>query len=156
MSKPVKVLIAVLGLCVVLAIVVGAAVGYWLVRNEDRLEDAAAEVVGDVERFAEGKSQQDCLHEAFRRAEACGQFRVLCQAETQQFFAVCLEMTSPTDGFCDGVPPPDALVETIQYRLKMCPPGRTAKFDNAWCGQFYVRIQQWCEARVEDDPPADG
>ena len=155
MSKPVKILIAVLAGCILFAVVVFAAAGYWLSRNKEALQGAAADVVEDVERFAEGKSQQDCLDEAFRRAEVCGAWRIICQVENQHFFAVCLEITAPTPGLCDGVPPSDAILESVQYRLAQCPPAKTVKMGNAACGQIHERLQKWCEARPAAELGAD-
>ena len=141
---------AVLGVCLLFAIVVGASAVYWLSGQKENIAkdiaEAGEQMANDAEQFAKDKDQQACVDEGIRRMQACGVTGVFCQVKTMQFLEVCLDVAAPDPRMCDDVPASGEIVESIRFELSRCPvygqPGRRG------CNQLYRQLQRWCEDRV--------
>lgn len=70
------------------------------------------------ERWAEGRTQADCLAEGMRRDAPC--HRASCKLSIHGFVEACLVRATPTPGLCDGVRPAADDAEDLRWREERC------------------------------------
>lgn len=119
-SKGVKVLLIVLGLCFTAIIAVIAAGVFWVTENADQLKKGAEEIGAEAEAFAANADQTGCMDETLVRLKACGAVSPVCDVKELIFLRVCLDRAAPTPGFCEGVPKPSDIMASTQWALEQC------------------------------------
>ena len=92
--------------------VVGAGV-WWFMRNKDGLRAVATE----GKEFGKTTDNQGCVDEAFKRYKKDPGF--LAAMSNQGFLTRCLEVSRPTNGFCENIPLGD-LAKMGEWRESQC------------------------------------
>lgn len=146
-SKGVKILLLVLGLCFLGMIGVGVAGYLWVDANKDRIKEGVIEVGDEAKAFGEKTDQNGCMTEGRARGKACGAFGPMCEAKVLMFLRVCLDYAKPVPGFCDGVPPESDIVGSATWALEQC--GAADAVTNNRCSRLQQARQGYCEARDE-------
>jgi len=138
-----KVLLVV-GALGVLALVLLAGVGVYLVRKHGpAMVESGKQAYGEGQEFGRRTDQQGCFDEGFarhRRAEVFGEL-----LKTNLFLGSCLDVARETPGFCDAVPPQSEFVKSIRWQLEQCE--RHGLTSDKQCGQLFQQVQQSCERR---------
>ena len=146
MSKPLKVILIVLGALVVLG---GAVVGglvWWFASNQDEFRRMAMEAQAEGEQIGSGTTDRGCINEGLRRAEACGGF--ICEARAGIFLRFCLQSAKVDAAFCRDVPTKDSIMEAAKWRVSFCLDKRAADVER--CGRVLDAVQKYChEPRLE-------
>lgn len=144
-SKGVKILLIVLGLCFGGMVGLGVAAYLWVDSNKGRFKDKIMEVAEEATAFAETTDQAGCMAEAEARGKACGAFGLKCEMKAVMFLRICLEEAEPTPGFCDGVPPESDIIESAKWTLEQC--GAADTVHNNRCSRLQKPRQGFCQDR---------
>jgi hypothetical protein len=139
-----------------LVALVGA--GFYLVRTYGPgLVEGVKQTTGEGEAFGRRTNNQGCLDEGIARHKTAEGFGELIKANL--FLRSCLEASSPTPGFCEGVPHATEFIKSAQWQAEQC--GRHNLSTEKQCQQVFAQVQQFCERRTEgagvggdDEPPA--
>ena len=146
MSQGLKIFLIICGVCVVgfIAMIVAGVV--WFNANKDELatdfKAKVEEIHAEASTFAQATDQQGCLDEAVRRASACGGFSPMCEAHAGIFGRICLDEARPTAGLCNGVPKPDAIMDTVTWAAEVCTKYEGVPMDR--CQRIYQPLQKFC------------
>ena len=127
----------VIGLVLLVSVLVSVATGarvYWLVRHLDEYTEAGA-------RFGKGKDNAACFQEALSRFKRDDSTGAALAART--FLESCLEVSRPTQGFCDNVPREAEIMKMITWIRNRC--AQAGLSSNSNCQKFFVRVQEHCE-----------
>lgn len=138
--KIVLALLVVGVLCV--AGLVGAGVYLW---KQHGPQFVAGVEQGEREgRTFGGKTDNDgCVDEGVRRYGATT--ALTDYIKDGIFVRSCLEASTETPGFCDGVPGALEFSKTIQWRKDECE--RHHLTEAHQCGQLFQQVQQYCQTR---------
>src|SRR5262245_8946319 len=102
MSKTLTIVLSIIGGLFLLGIIAVGGAFFWLYQNKERLVQSAEQLMEEGKKFGVNTNNQGCLNEALARHKRdnsmTGQF------STQGFLNVCLQVSKPSPGFCDGVP----------------------------------------------------
>src|SRR5215510_8632576 len=129
-----KIFIAiVIGLVLLVSVATGARV-YWLVQHLDEHTEAGA-------RFGKGKDNAACFQEALSRFKRDDSTGGALAART--FLESCLEVSKPTQGFCDNVPREAEIMKMITWIHNQC--AQAGLSINSNCQKFFTRVQEHCE-----------
>jgi hypothetical protein len=139
--KSTLVLLISLGVFIVVAAVVGGGYWWWQ-QNGDALMAEARSAAAEGTRFAVGKDEQACVDEAVTRAKRDGMTAPL---KAQSFLTTCLRAARPVAGFCDGVPGPMDVLNSMAWNAQ-----RTSEYGlGAFQAPFVVQtIQRFCASAV--------
>lgn len=113
----------------------GAMAGKEIAQGMETIEDEAREVALD--------GPDACLDDALRRVDACPFWNFKCRVGVQMFQDRCLAHCEDTSEFCEDVPGPMDLLESVAHRKSVC-----AKHDQAneqGCEQIVQAAQMFCE-----------
>ena len=91
-------------IAIALVIVVGAIALVIMLRKPGSSKQRSEEQHKDGIEFGKTVDQQGCITEGLKRGKKLGAFDVSAQIENESFVLGCLQTSSPTAGFCDGVP----------------------------------------------------
>jgi hypothetical protein len=106
------------GAIIVLVVLLIVGAGIWWNRNKGELMSGGAAAAREGARFGLAHDEAACFEEGQRRATDA--------ADIQETFTVgafvrgCLEYSRPTPGFCENVPPPNAIRRTIAWQNDRC------------------------------------
>ena len=129
-----KIFIAiVIGLVLLVSVATGARV-YWLVQHLDEHTEEGT-------RFGNGKDNAACLQEALSRFKRDDSTGGALAART--FLESCLEVSKPTQGFCDNVPREAEIMKMITWIHNQC--AQAGLSINSNCQKFFTRVQEHCE-----------
>jgi hypothetical protein len=132
-----KIFIAiVIGLVFLAPVAIGARI-YWLVQHLDDYTEAGA-------RFGKGKDNAACLQEALPQFKQDGSTRGALTART--FLESCLEVSRPSQGFCDNVPREAEIVKMIAWIDNQC--SQAGMAGNSNCQKLFTRVQEYCERNI--------
>lgn len=131
--------ILVLGLLLVLA-VIGAGV-YWWSRNKDELLARGKAKIEEGREAGRTTDNQGCVDRAIDRYKADPGFA--SGIASGIFMQSCLDVSSPTEGFCDDVPKESEFIKSGQWRIEQC--RRTNLSDDQYCSQLFAPVQRFCE-----------
>ncbi len=136
-----KVLIAIVVLGVVLvAGLIGVGV-YWFSQNKDAL------LAKGKAQFEEGRSagratdNQGCVDRSIQRYKADPGFT--SGIASGIFMQACLDVSSPTAGFCDDVPRESEFIKSGQWRVTQCQLADLSS--DQYCQQLFAPVQRFCE-----------
>src|SRR5215216_6239350 len=130
---------------VLLVLIVGAGVaGFFVVRRYGPgLVEAGKQTFNEGVEYGRGTDNEGCLNEAVtRQARAEGLTDMI---KNSVFMRSCLESSSPTPGFCDGVPRQTEFMKAIGWQAQQCK--RYGLPPEKQCGQLFQQVQQFCELR---------
>jgi hypothetical protein len=143
MPKWAKVLLIIAAVFVLLlAALVGFGVYLWRQHGPQLIENAQ-KAGAEAREFGKGKDNQACLEEAVsrhKRAEGFGELIGL-----SLFLDGCLDVSEPTEGFCDGVPSQTSFIKSAQWQAEQCT--KYGLSQEKQCGQIFVQVQKHCDAR---------
>ena len=144
------VIVILLTLTVVLA---GAGWYFWSKHLDPLLQGGRAQRAQGLE-FGESADARECLMKAFEiYAEEPGFKRgMLCRI----FLDSCLSTSSPSSGFCQGVPAKNEIVASAKWRVSVC--GREGHGHDS-CHMLLDPLQEYCDgvgAGAYDRGGADG
>lgn len=143
MSKGIKVLLLVLGLCM-LGMVGVVAAGYtWFQSNKDDLKQGIEELRGEAQAFGKTTDQSGCMVEAQRRAGECGAVSPICQGKVQVFVTLCLRNATPVPNFCEGVPAKDQVFDSAMWANREC-----ENTDTPHCARLQQAKQAFCQGEA--------
>lgn len=131
-------------ICLLLAFlaVVGAGFAFykWVtgaVHEADTLVPAAQR---EGRSFAAHATQDGCVDQAVTRATACSS--IGCEVAEKSFLQSCFAAATPDAKVCDGVPPPDKIVDSAMWGVKECQ--RRGHAGNQRCTRLLQEMQSLC------------
>ncbi len=120
------------------------AAGVYVVRTYGPgLVEGSKQAVGEGEAFGRQTDNEGCLAEGVARHKSADGFGALIKANV--FLRSCLEASSPSPGFCDGVPRHTEFIKSAQWQMEQCK--RHGLSTNNQCQQVFSQVQQFCEQR---------
>jgi hypothetical protein len=143
MSRGVKITLVIVGLLFAIAATCVGGGFYWWSKNGDQLIDSAKESAKEGRAF--GETQQDaqgCLDEGLSRSSTCGAMQISCVTRSQMFTQACLSTAPETPGMCDGVPKPDAVMDTVSWSTAECK--ERGQSGNQFCSNVMGALQSHC------------
>ena len=140
MSKTWAIVLSIIGGLFLLGIIAVAGVVYWVYQNKDRWVQSAERLVKEAKEFGAKTNNEGCLGEALSRYKR--DKSIAGRISTQGFLTVCLEASEPSPGFCDGVPPRNEIVKSVNWALKKCA-GAGLQNDQG-CQQILGAVQAYC------------
>jgi hypothetical protein len=150
--KWLKVLLIVSGAAVIFIVGIGVAATMWLSANKESFKRQGEALLAEARTFGAVHDQNECLDESMKRVDGCGAVSFVCQAEAGIFLQHCLESSKPTEGFCDGVPDKNAVMDTAMYRIAKCESLGGRKGDGP-CGRVLASVERYCQARATNAAP---
>jgi hypothetical protein len=96
-----------IALLIVAAFVVITAVvtiASWLTGSNKHPSPRAAAKMQEGTEFGKTTNQQDCINEGLKRGAKLALLDFDAQADNENFVLGCLQSSTPSPGFCDGVP----------------------------------------------------
>jgi hypothetical protein len=140
MSKTVVIALSVIGGLFLLAIIAVGGVAYWFYQNKERLIRAAENIGKEAKEFGAKTNNEGCLQEALSRHKRDKSFTG--RISTQGFLTVCLQVSAPSPGFCDGAPPQSEIMKSASWRLKKC--SDAGLQNDQGCQQLFGAVQAYC------------
>lgn len=131
--------ILVLGTLVVLG-TVGAGV-YWWMRNKDELLAAGKAQFDEGREAGRATDNQGCVDRSIERYKVDP--GLASGIASGIFMQSCLEVSSPTEGFCDEVPKESEFIKSGQWHLAQCQ--RVDLANDNYCTQLFAPVQRFCE-----------
>jgi hypothetical protein len=114
-----------------------------LVKSVEQLE----QLVEEGKKFGVNTDNEGCLNEALARHKR--DKSVMGQISTGGFLGVCLEVSKPSPGFCDGVPPQNEIMKSASWSLKKC--SDAGLQNDGGCKQIFGVVQKHCH-KSNDSP----
>ncbi|MCZ6695769.1 MAG: hypothetical protein O7A63_04430 [Acidobacteria bacterium] len=145
--------IVIVILVVLTVVLAGAGWYFWSKHLDPLLQGVRAQRAHGLE-FGQSADARECLMKAFEiYAEEPGIKRgMICRI----FLDSCLSMSSPSAGFCGGVPATNEVVASAKWRVSVC--GREGHGDES-CHMLLDPLQEYCEGvggGAYDGSGADG
>jgi hypothetical protein len=147
MSKTVAIILSIIGGLFLLGIIVVGGVVYWVYQNKGKFVQSAEQLVKDGKEFGEKTNNIGCMNEALSRHKR--DKSLMGRISTGGFLSVCLSVSEPSPGFCDGVPPEDEILKSANWRLKKC--SDAGLQNDQGCQQIFSVVQKYCN-RSMDSP----
>jgi hypothetical protein len=135
------VLLIVFGVLVALVMIAVAGVVWWFSANKDKFIALGKEADEAAVAFAATHDQDACVEEGFKKVDACD--GVMCQAGAKIFVERCIARAEKKPGFCDGVPPPNEIMQTVRWVQEQCPK-RGRRADDQRCQQIMQAVPPAC------------
>ncbi len=151
MSKALKVILIVFGALIALWAAVVGGLFWWFSSNQEEFRRMAVEAQVEGQQFGSATTDQGCVDEGLRRAEACD--GLICEVNTVVFLRICLESAKVAPVFCTAVPTKDldSIMETAMWRVSFCHAKGATDFKR--CGRMLDAVQKYChEPRLEISP----
>lgn len=143
-SKGVKILLVVLGLCVLGLVGIGVAGYVWFDRNKEELKASVEAVQAEAKAYAARADQEGCMAEGRRRADECGALDLGCGIRASTFLRFCLDDAAPSEGFCEGVPAKGEIMDGSRWILAQC---SDRGGDSDRCRRLQQVRQDFCQDR---------
>jgi hypothetical protein len=142
MSKPLTIVLSILGGLFLLGVIAVGGVVYWVYQNKDKWVRSAEELVEEGKKFGVNTNNEGCLKEALARHKR--DKSLMGQIPTQVFLNVCLQASEPSPGFCDGVPTQNERMKSASWSLKKC---SEAELQNdQGCQGIFGAVQAHCHS----------
>jgi hypothetical protein len=140
MSKTLAIILSIVGGLLLLGIIVGGGVIYWVYQNKGKLVQSAEQLVNEAKEFGVKTNNEGCLKEALGRHKSDKSYTG--QISTQGFLAVCLQASVPSPGFCDGVPQQNEIMKSANWTLKKC--SDAGLQSDQGCQRIFSAVQAHC------------
>ena len=131
-------LIAGLVLSLLMATAIGGAT-YWWSKNKDQVFAQFTEARQEWEAFGRSTDTEGCLAASLQNHDTC--VALPCHLKNNLFLFACLRESTPTPGFCDGVPAKAEFVETVTWRVSEC--SETDR-EGSYCHELFGTLQKFC------------
>jgi hypothetical protein len=139
MRKSHKVVLATLCIGALLVLVVGGGAAYWWNGHSSQIREEGARTMARAALFGAATDNEGCLEESLLSFDECDGF--LCEVQSNLFLRECLESSSPSEGFCEGVPSEGAILDSVNWSVRECDDlGRPRDS----CGRLIRQIQKYC------------
>jgi hypothetical protein len=135
--------LSVVTACVVIALIGWGGLQLWLDRSGEGLQERGRVATEEGYAFATSTDQEGCVAEGLRRAATDG--GIMERALARVFVGACLERSTPTGGFCSGVPEPDAIMASATWAVRECE-ARGLDGGESYCRNHVREIQDFCHA----------
>lgn len=142
MPKWLKVLLLVMGGCMVFAGLLIGGAAWWVSSNADQLKERTHRLKAEGEAFGKDRGWQACEPEALRRADGCTIGNIMCEVAQGFFFEACLTAGTPDARLCDGVPRKDEILASVTWSLSRC--AAADHPDDQRCTRLMGAIQRHC------------
>lgn len=138
------VLLVAFGVIALIGILGVVGVVWWFSANKDRLLAAGKEGTAEAATYAASHDQSACVDEGLRRVAMCD--GIMCEAKEKIFTTACVQNATPSTGFCDNVPPANAIMEVARWSVDECERRRQSARDQR-CHRLVQAVPAACEAR---------
>lgn len=131
---------------VVIVLLVGACVGvgvYWWRHHSREFIAAGRQAMDEGRAFGRQTDNDGCMAEAVARARHEQGFGAALNHNL--FLRACLEASRPVPGFCSAVPARTEFMKSVRWQQQKCHDAGLA--GDAYCGQLFTQVQQFCEAQ---------
>lgn len=140
MSKPLTIVLSIIGGLFFLGIIAVGGVVYWFYQNKERLVQSIEQFAEEGKKFGVNTNNEGCLNEALARHKRDKSFTG--QISTQGFLTVCLQASKPSPGFCDGVPQQNEIMKSANWALKKC--SDAGLQNDQGCQRIFGAVQSHC------------
>jgi hypothetical protein len=147
MSKPLTIVLSIIGGLFLLGIIAVGGAFYWVYQNKGKWIESAERLVEEGKKFGVNNNNEGCLKEALARHKR--DKSTMGQIATQTFLNVCLEASKPSPGFCDGVPQQNEILKSASWALKKC--SDAGLQNDPGCKTIFGAVQSHCH-RSNDSP----
>ena len=137
------------GVCLLLLLGGGACL-YVFSRYGKEFAENAKHSETEGRSFGKQSTEADCLKEGLARAKKNG--TVTNIVSVNMFFGSCLEESTPTPGFCDGVPSRDNREEAKAWGTKKC---AEANQSGIVCDALYQIVASHCHSSARKSEGAE-
>jgi hypothetical protein len=148
MSTTVKVILAIVGFLFLMVAGTCTAAYLWFDKNKERLKADMEKVVAEAETYGKAHEERECLTAALERVDGCPKGAVdgaMCNSTAGVFLDRCLGVARQSEGFCEGVPPQQEIMEGVTWAVGVCEGlGRGGQQP---CGQLVTKVIPHCERR---------
>lgn len=146
MSSWLKVLL-IIGLVAVIALVAVAGLGVYLWRQHGRgFFERTMESAKEGREHGLRTNERGCLDESIERHRRAEGFGEITRVNT--FLQGCLRASTPTPGFCDGVPGPFEFKRSADWGLDRCREHGLSLAKQ--CQQLFAQVQSHCYERANE------
>ena len=148
MSTTVKIVLGVVAFFFLAGL--GTCVGgyYWFKSNAGKLKEKGDAVKVEAHAFAQTHEEVECLDSSFERLDACSGGPVdqtMCRALAGIYLDECLPKARRTEGFCEGVPSMDSIMEGATWAAGVC--GELDRAGDQACGRHVSQLIRYCARR---------
>ncbi|NNF11900.1 MAG: hypothetical protein HKN72_01675 [Gemmatimonadetes bacterium] len=126
--------------CVVIGLIAGGGFQLWLDRSGEELRERGRVVTEEGYDFGASTDQEGCVAEGLRLAGS--EEGITERALARVFVGACLERSTPTVGFCSGVPEPDEIMASAAWVVRECE-ARGLNGDS-YCRNHLREVQDFC------------
>jgi hypothetical protein len=140
MSTTVKIILGVVvAFVLLLFIIIGGAV-YWWTQHSQEFLDAGKNAVKEGEEFGRKTDSRGCLAETVTRHKRDPGFQ--SSIADNLFLRSCLKNSTPTPGFCNGIPKRTEFIKSAEWQQAQC---KQVGLSDSYCPQIFTQVQQYCE-----------
>jgi hypothetical protein len=147
MSKTLTIVLSIIGGLFLLVIIAVGGVVYWVYQNKDEWVRSAEQLMDEGKKFGVNTNNEGCLNEALARHKRDKSLRG--NISTPAFLTVCLQVSKPSPGFCDGVPQQNERMKSASWSLKKC--SDAGLQSDQGCQAIFGIVQSHCH-RSNDSP----
>jgi hypothetical protein len=101
-TKRIIIVLLIVGAIAIVAVVV--TIASWLTGTGKQASSRTAARMQEGGEFGKKTNQQGCIDEGLKRGARLGLLDFETQGANEDFVLGCLQSSSPSPGFCDGVP----------------------------------------------------
>lgn len=124
------------------ALLLAAARAYWWSKNGDAFPETGMQANQQGAAFGNTTDNEGCLGESLVHHDPCDGFG--CQIANNIFLIGCLNSSTPSVDFCEGVPFESSNLASASWRVEPCGSrGRSGSF----CNELFGQIQSYWEGR---------
>lgn len=99
------------------------------------------QVISEAQEFGAQTDENGCLKHTFSSLDACENFS--CNLKESVFFAACLTVAKPSNGFCDYAPQDNSLKQQAEWSVARC---KQLKRDDEMCVQLMTHVSTHCNS----------
>lgn len=145
MTKNARFLVVVVASLSVATLLIGGAAFYWWSKSGTDVLEAGKRAMVRGNEFGITTDNDGCLRESLKAHDQCDGFG--CQVLNSLFLGSCLKASTPTEGFCNNVPPKESVLTTVTWRVAQC-----AAHDRIgnYCHELFGKVQSYCSERFSE------
>ncbi len=126
-------------------ILLGVGTAVWVHYYGDSFVASTKDLTEKGVAYGREHTADECVGEALGQVKDCAPINMKCTMNGQVFIQSCLRGANPADEFCQGVPAPTAILDSISYRKDQCE--RRGQSGKEQCSQIIQGVQSYCEAK---------
>ncbi len=128
----------------VIVLLLGGLVGagyWWWSSNQELIEQQVTQAAEKAHSVAANGDSTNCVNDLKRQVAECSS--LTCQVGQRIFMMECLARAPVAEGFCEGVPASDEMMNSAQWSLQQC--ADTGEGINA-CVQAMNAVPEFCDS----------